>query len=71
MTDKIIRNAIRCNHCGAIIVSAHHYDFATHQCAALTKLYGKDGFIAADGGSSYLRRLGNREDWTEISEWGK
>lgn len=70
MTDSIKLNAIKCVHCGALVVSTHRHDFATHACAKIKELYGQDGFIAADGGNSYLRRLGNRTDWLEASEWG-
>lgn len=55
---KIIRNSIKCLRCGEIIESKSHYDFKRCQCGA----------CAVDGGTSYLRRLGNRGDWIEMSE---
>jgi phosphoribosylcarboxyaminoimidazole (NCAIR) mutase len=71
VTDRIKLNAIKCVHCGALVVSTHRHHFATHACAALEKKYGAEAFIAADGGNDYLRRLGHREDWLEVSEWGQ
>ena len=71
MTDRILLNAIKCAHCGALVVSTHRHDFRTHACAGLEKAKGREAFIAADGGNEYLRRLGNREDWEEASEWGQ
>ena len=29
----------------------------------------KCGYVAVNGGNSYLRRTGNREDWEELSEF--
>ena len=55
---KIIRNRIRCRRCGEIIESEHVYDFKYCPC----------GSVAVDGGTSYLRRCGNREDWEDLSE---
>ena len=54
---KIYRNAIRCNICGQVIESAHHYDFVRCKCGA----------CAVDGGTDYLRRVANRGDYTELS----
>jgi len=56
--DKIIANKIRCIKCGDIIESEHRHDFKFCQCGA----------VAVDGGKDYLRRVGNREDWEEMSE---
>lgn len=56
--DKIIANKIRCIKCGDIIESEHRHDFKFCQCGA----------VAVDGGKDYLRRVGNREDWEELSE---
>ena len=55
---KIISNKIKCLHCDEIIESKSHYDFKRCSCGA----------CAVDGGTSYLRRLGNRGDWIEMSE---
>lgn len=43
---KIIRNAIRCTRCGAVIESEHVHDFKWCPCQS----------CAVDGGKSYLRR---------------
>lgn len=67
MTQQIKVNAIECAYCGTRIESTHRHDFVTHTCEELKRLYGEDGYIAADGGKAYLRRLGNRYDWNEVS----
>ena len=54
---KIIKNAIQCRKCGAIIESKHVHDFVTCSCGA----------IAVDGGHDYLRRCGYKEDIIELS----
>ena len=54
----ITKNAIKCNKCGDIIESTHVHDFKWCKCKS----------VAVDGGLQYLRRLGYREDWTELSE---
>lgn len=56
--EKVIVNKIKCNLCGDIIESKSGHDFR----------YCKCGAVAVDGGKSYLRRCGYREDWTELSE---
>ena len=56
---KIIKNMIRCKKCGDIIESTHRHDFVTCTCCA----------CAVDGGHDYLRRVGNMEDWEDLSEW--
>ena len=55
----IIRNMIRCNHCGAIIESTHRHDFKACSC----------GSVAVDGGHDYLRRCytQSKRDFTELS----
>lgn len=45
--QKIIRNIIRCKHCGDIIESVSVHDFKFCSC----------GSVAVDGGHDYLRRL--------------
>jgi hypothetical protein len=67
MTAVIIRNRIRCAHCGAEVESACVHDFQRHACAALIAARGADGLIAADGGLEYLRRFGHPADWIEAS----
>jgi len=53
----ILQNQIRCNKCGDEPFSTHVHDFR----------YCKCGAVAVDGGMSYLRRLGHRDDYTELS----
>lgn len=53
----IIRNAIRCKKCGDIIESESVHDFKWCKCGA----------VAVDGGKDYLRRLGNLEDFEDLT----
>lgn len=55
----IVRNAIRCNKCGDEIESKYRNDYVWCSCGA----------CAVDGGHDYLRRVGYRENWTDISEF--
>lgn len=56
---KILRNAIRCNKCGEVIVSESEHDYVTCEC----------GTCAFDGGHDYLRRCAPSQDaYTELSE---
>lgn len=58
MRRKIIRNAAKCNHCGAIIESTYRHDFKTCSC----------GRVSVDGGHDYLRRCyASPEDLTDLS----
>jgi hypothetical protein len=61
MKTKIIRNGIKCKHCGDIIESTSIHDFKFCSC----------GKVAVDGGCSYLKRSGNSNDWEELSELEK
>lgn len=55
----IVRNAIRCNHCGDVIESNYIHDFKTCSCRK----------VAVDGGHDYLRRCAaSSEDYTDLSE---
>ena len=57
----IIRNAIRCKHCGDVIESRSVHDFKSCSCGA----------SAVDGGLEYLRRCAKNsmeEDFEDISE---
>lgn len=56
---KIKRNAIKCKHCGQVIESKSRHDLQVCQC----------GRVAVDGGKEYLRRLGNIDGYTELSEY--
>lgn len=51
------RNRIQCNKCKDIIESKYTHDFKWCKCGA----------VAVDGGNSYWRRIGNKEDWTELT----
>ena len=57
--NKITVNKIRCKKCGDIIESKSIHDFRS--C--------KRGSVAVDGGHNYLRRVGNLEDWQDLSEY--
>lgn len=58
---KIIRNCIKCNLCGEIIVSESVHDYKQCKC----------GTVAVDGGNEYLRRsyTNSLDDYTELSEF--
>lgn len=58
MSTIIISNRIMCNKCKEILESKCRYDFRYCHC----------GSVAVDGGKEYLRRLGNTEDYTELSD---
>lgn len=60
---KIIRNAIKCNHCGEVIESTHVHDFKWCSC----------GTVAVDGGKEYCKRSfkNSPEDFTEMAEFDK
>ena len=58
---RIIKNAIRCKHCGDVIESKSRHDFVYCSCEAC--------FV--DGGHDYLRRgfkTSPEEDYEELSE---
>ena len=62
---KITLNAIKCAHCGTLVVSTYRHHYHIHRCPGLGTRW-----IAADGGTDYLRRCYDvREDWVEASEW--
>ena len=58
--SRIVRNRIRCNHCGDVIESEYTWDFNTCQC----------GKVSVDGGNDYLRRCytTSKDDYTDLSE---
>ena len=56
---KIIVNKIRCKRCGDVIESKSVHDFKFCKCEA----------VAVDGGHDYLRRLGETEDWEDLSKY--
>ena len=54
----IIKNQIKCAHCGDVIESIHRHDFRTCKC----------GTVSVDGGHDYLRRAYKEEgDYIEMS----
>lgn len=58
---EIIKNSIKCNLCGDIIVSKHTHDKVSCKC----------GTCSVDGGNSYLKRgyINSNDDFTELSEY--
>lgn len=58
--QKILRNAIRCRHCGDVIESTFRHHFVTCSC----------GCCSVDGGHDYLRRgfRNSKADYEELSE---
>lgn len=56
-TEVILKNKIKCLKCGDIIESVYRHDFKTCSCGA----------CSVDGGKDYLRRVGNNEDFEELS----
>ena len=56
---RIIRNRVKCNHCGQIIESKSRHDFKTCKC----------GRVSVDGGMDYLRRsFKEKGDYEDLSE---
>ena len=53
----ILSNQIACLRCGDEPYSAHRHDFSACDCGA----------VFVDGGMDYIRRVGKREDYEEIS----
>ncbi len=58
---RIIKNSVKCNLCGEIIVSEDVRDFKFCKC----------GSVSVDGGNDYLRRTykNSPDDYTELSEY--
>lgn len=58
---KLIKNAIKCNHCGDIIESKYTHDFKWCKCKT----------VHVDGGLSYAKRgfVNSPNDYTDLSEW--
>lgn len=63
---KILRNRVKCLNCNTIIESCHRHDFVACRCF-------KDAIdtkgVAVDGGKDYLRRLGDPNNYQELSEY--
>lgn len=62
---KIIHNRLRCKKCGEIIESYNRHSFIG--CKCFRDSNGNEG-IAVDGGRDYLRRIGNPNDYEDMSE---
>lgn len=60
---KIVKNAIKCNHCGDVIESTSVHDFKSCSC----------GTVSVDGGHDYLRRcfVNSQDDYEELSEYAE
>ena len=58
---KLIKNAIKCNHCGDVIESKYTHDFVTCSCET----------VSVDGGLSYCKRSfkNGLDDFEDLSEW--
>lgn len=55
--EEIISNKIKCKKCGDIIESKSTNEYKRCSCGA----------VAVDGGIEYLKRVGNEEDYKELS----
>lgn len=55
--EEIISNKIKCKKCGDIIESKSTNYYKRCSC----------GVVAIDGGKDYLKRIGNEEDYEELS----
>lgn len=56
-SDVILQNEIKCLQCGDVIFSRHRHDYKLCGC----------GKVGVDGGQVYLRRIGNKEDYKDLS----
>lgn len=58
---KIVRNRIRCTHCGDVIESESVHDFKTCSCGA----------VSVDGGHDYCKRsfINGPSDYEDLSEY--
>ena len=55
--EVITSNKIKCKKCGDIIESKSTNEYKRCSCGA----------VAIDGGKDYLKRIGNEEDYEELS----
>lgn len=62
---KIIHNRVKCKECGEIIESRTIHDFVGCKCFMVTN--GTEG-IAVDGGTEYMRRVGDLDSYIDVSE---
>lgn len=56
--EEIISNKIKCKKCGDIIESKSTNDYKKCSCSA----------VAVDGGKDYLKKMGNEENYEELSK---
>lgn len=63
---KIITNKVQCKNCNDVIESKHVHDFVS--CSCFRNKLGNKG-IAVDGGREYLRRIGNLDNYIDLSEY--
>ena len=57
MKKSKLVNSIKCKRCGQILISKSRHDYVECKCGA----------VAVDGGGEYLRRVGNPDDYEELS----
>ncbi len=55
--EKIISNKIKCKKYGDVIKSKNTNDYKRFSCGA----------VAVDGGKNYLKRIGNEDNYVELS----
>lgn len=55
--DEIISNEIKCKKCDDVKESKNTNDYKKWSCAV----------VAVDGGKDYLKRIGNEENYEELS----
>ena len=58
MTRKLIKNAFKCLYCNDIIESKDQHDFTTCKC----------GKSSCDGGTSYIRLIGDLDMMQDVCE---
>ncbi len=57
MENRILLNSIKCLKCEDVLVSMNRHDMVMCSCQK----------VGVDGGTEYLRRIGNPKDWYELS----
>ena len=59
LTKKLIKNAFKCLYCNDIIESKHQHHFVTCKC----------GKLSCDGGTSYVRLIGDLSMIEYVEVW--
>ena len=59
MTKKLIKNQWKCLYCGDVIESKHQHHFISCKC----------GESSCDGGTSYIRLVGDLDTMQDMSEY--